>query len=81
MDKEAIKLLDDAITESGWNWGRRVLVSARSYLARQHEIDADCDVDLATGCCSGCGVDHSGECQACRGHGFHAPGCALIEAA
>lgn len=40
-----------------------------------HTRDEDCDVDPATLCCRGCGVDHGGECRSCSGHGFHREGC------
>lgn len=40
-----------------------------------HDRDSDCDVDPKTLCCTICGVDHSGTCPECGGHGFHKPDC------
>lgn len=40
-----------------------------------HAQDEDCDVDPETFCCRICGVDHSGDCPTCGGHGFHKPTC------
>jgi hypothetical protein len=41
-----------------------------------HTCDEDCAglVD-ETGCCSVCGVSHTGLCPECHGTGFHRPGC------
>jgi hypothetical protein len=42
---------------------------------RPHSKDEDCDVDIDTGLCRSCGVDHSGACASCDGRGFHRAGC------
>ncbi len=39
-----------------------------------HERDADCMVD-GFGLCTGCGANHSQQCDVCRGRGYHKPGC------
>jgi hypothetical protein len=46
----------------------------------EHTADADCTVDPETLTCRECGVDHSSECPACRGRGFHRPSCRLDRA-
>lgn len=42
---------------------------------KPHTTDADCTVDPDTWSCVVCGVDHSGTCHVCGGHGFHTPHC------
>ena len=34
-----------------------------------------CTIDPATDCCITCGTLHGDPCPACRGRGFHRPGC------
>lgn len=41
----------------------------------EHTEDSDCDVDPETWTCRICGVDHSGQCLRCLGHGFHTAVC------
>lgn len=42
-----------------------------------HWTDSDCSptIDPRTMMCRVCGVDHSGTCPACGGHGFHTSMC------
>jgi len=42
---------------------------------REHERDADCEVDPRTDSCRACGVYHGDPCPACGGRGFHVPDC------
>jgi hypothetical protein len=47
-----------------------------------HTIDAHCAPYIDdSDACTVCGVDHSGQCDACGGRGFHAPGCRDAEEA
>lgn len=40
-----------------------------------HERDEECTIDPETEMCRVCGVDHSGQCPACLGRGFHTSNC------
>lgn len=40
-----------------------------------HTKPADCTVDPASHCCTGCGVDHTSPCVLCSQYGFHADTC------
>lgn len=46
-----------------------------------HTKDSDCEphIDQFTLICRVCAVDHSGECPACKGHGFHDATCPYIQ--
>ena len=46
-----------------------------SVIPLPHTTDADCTVNPATGCCGGCGVEHSDACGSCGGRGYHNAGC------
>jgi hypothetical protein len=40
-----------------------------------HLRDSDCTVDPATDLCTGCDVDHSGQCPGCLQRGYHTAAC------